>query len=104
MPVTRRELLALFASAALVPWQQLESEPEDNRLIEYWLLTLDDALNYPLVGIEALQAASELKLAIEAEGVPEKWSDGYRVLCGTQFRLEAEVAIAGGERRGMFCS
>lgn len=104
MPVTRRELLALFASAALVPWRQLESEPEDSRLIEYWLLALDDALNCPSVGIEALQAASELKLAIEAEGVPEKWTDVYRVLCRTQFRLGTEVPIAGGERMEMFRS
>jgi hypothetical protein len=87
--MTRRELLTLL-SAAMLGWRATESE--NPRLIEYWLLILDQCLGFPAFEMDAIWAASELRLAIEAEGVPENWAAVYRVVCATQFRLSAATA------------
>lgn len=74
--MTRRELLALLTAAA-VPCRTAQPNNADRPdYISYWLLEFDEKAQYGFTE-EALEAAYELRAAIEAAGVPAQWRTVY---------------------------
>jgi hypothetical protein len=82
LKMNRRAFLAL-TSAALI-WRPADEEKSDD--IGYWLLAYEEFAEFGRDD-EAVEALSELRQAIEREGIPQPWRDAYFVLKRVDLRM-----------------